>query len=426
MVFASDGTALVSWNAQRALAQPGVFAGRLAVRRGDGAVSSVQSIADTLAAPPVLYRDNRVALLRAHREPLDRSGTLQRVRLSVSYGRVDALVRRTRKDIVTYTAVPSDQDAGPAMAASRDGEVAVAWVQLRPRGADRYLVRVATGRPGRVFAPARTLATGSVGTRESQAVAVAYGAAGELVIAYGTERRGTPRRRVVAVLARSPHGTFGRARILGPRDGLESLAVAAGAHGRAVVVWGTHDSGEESSRPWVVRAAVRRGRDFDATQILDPGGARLVSVPDRIALALTDDGRATVAWANALAGANPVKVATTDRGGRFGASTQLTPSGAVGDLAVSATGATLITWTGFEGGFGDERDTQALAALRPAEGTTFGPPELVGPPEPVAPQTPRAAFDPRTDTPVVVWSTSPPSLPPTASQAVIQLAARSG
>jgi hypothetical protein len=424
VVFASDGTALISWSAERALRQPGAFAGRLAVRRADGALTSVESIAEDLAAPPVRFRANRVALLRERRAALDRHGAMWRVSLSVSYGRVGTPVQRMREAVAAYTAVPSDQDAGPAIAASPGGEVAVAWVQLRRGSTDRYQVRVSTGRPGHGFAPPRTLATGSVGTRESQAVAVAYGAAGELVIAYGTERPGTPRRRVVAALARSPDGTFGRPQILGPRDGLESVVVAAGARGRAVVAWGTHDSGEENSRPWVVRAAVRRGHEFGAAQVLDPGGTPFASIPDRIALALTDDGRATLVWANAFAGANPVKVATTNGGGRFGASTQLAPSGAVGDVAVSATGATLVTWTSFEGVFGGDHDTRVMAAVRSGESTAFGPPEAVGPPMPIAPQTPRAAFVPRTDTAVVVWSTSPPSLPPTAPQAVIQLATR--
>src|SRR4051794_17017962 len=63
VVFASDGRAFISWSAQRALARPALFAGRVAVRAADGALRSVQSITQDLAAPPVRYRDNRVALL---------------------------------------------------------------------------------------------------------------------------------------------------------------------------------------------------------------------------------------------------------------------------------------------------------------------------------------------------------------------------
>ena len=55
------------------------------------------------------------------RAALDHYGATGQVRLSVSYGRVETPVGKVREEVAVYTAVPSDQDAGPAIAASRDG-----------------------------------------------------------------------------------------------------------------------------------------------------------------------------------------------------------------------------------------------------------------------------------------------------------------
>ena len=57
-------------------------------------------------------------------------------------------------------------------------------------------------------------------------------------------------------IRRPGHG-FGGAHVLGDRQPLTTLVAASNRLGQIVVAWGSQDSGEEASRPWVVRAAVR-------------------------------------------------------------------------------------------------------------------------------------------------------------------------
>jgi hypothetical protein len=128
-----------------------------------------------------------------------------------------------------------------------------------------------------------------------------------------------------------------------------------------------------------------------------------VDLPRQIAISMTRDGIATVAWSNALGDAYPLRVASTDATGRFASATQLDSSGAVGDLASSPGGTTLLTWTSFTGQFGDGQGTRILPAVRPAGAVTFGPPETVASSDQIAAGGPHAAFDPRNEQPTAVW-----------------------
>lgn len=397
LLFANDGSALISFHFARTTALPPAI-GRLAVRRSDGTIARVKTMPDDLPAPPVGYGANRVALLRERAVPVATNALEQRVRLSVSRGTVAAPLAGTPVPVAAFSGFAG---ARPAIAARRDGEVAVAWTQLQPAlpaGHVAFIVRVAIERPGQAFGRPRTLASG---IRDgSGVVALAYGSDDELVIAYASDRS---RRRVIAATVRAADGTFGRAQVLGPREGLDSLAVAAASHGRDVVAWGTQDPGQETSKPWIVRAAARHGRAFGAAQVLDAGGKTFVDLPRRIALGMTRDGLATVAWSNAVGDTYPLRVATSDATGRFASATQLDASGAVGDLALSTRGSTLLSWTSFHGQFGSEQATQVLAALRPAGARAFAAPEVVAAADQVGVDGPRAAFDPRNDVPTVVW-----------------------
>ena len=109
--------------------------------------------------------------------------------------------------------------------------------------------------------------------------------------------------------------------------------------GQVVIAWGSQDSGEEASRPWVVRAAVRPGVSFGPAVVLDPGGARDFA-PGALAATMSDaDSAATVAWTNVSGppGAEtfPLRTATRVGGRRFGAATEVSPNGVLGGLAVT-------------------------------------------------------------------------------------------
>ena len=94
---------------------------------------------------------------------------------------------------------------------------------------------------------------------------------------------------------RRPGRGFGGAHVLGDRQPLTTLVAASNRLGQIVVAWGSQDSGEEASRPWVVRAAVRPGVSFGPVVVLDPGGARDFA-PGALAATMSDaDSAATVA-----------------------------------------------------------------------------------------------------------------------------------
>jgi hypothetical protein len=153
-----------------------------------------------------------------------------------------------------------------------------------------------------------------------------------------------------------------------------------------------------------VHAAIRSARSarFGATQVLDPGGPA-IRPHGRVALGVAHDGSAVVAWSSPhgsyRAGIHSaVRVATAGLRGRFGAQRELAPSGAVGDVAVGADGATIVVWSQL---VPEEEERDVIAAVRPRGASAFAAPEAVSPSEHAA--MPVAAFDPRTGRPVVAW-----------------------
>jgi hypothetical protein len=105
-------------------------------------------------------------------------------------------------------------------------------------------------------------------------------------------------------------------------------------------------------------------------------------------------------------------VASADARGRFGASTELAPNGALGDIALGAGGATLLVHSVFPSPFGATGDAQVLSSTRPEGVSVFEAPETVAGPEPVSGDGPRASFSPRDGTAVAVWPThATPSRP---------------
>jgi hypothetical protein len=248
VLFGRDGSALISLSFERATLRE---RGQVIVRRPDGRIARVQTTHDELPAAPVGYGADHVAVVRQRAVPAPPPNALGvRVRLSVSRGTVAVPISGRPVPVAEFPALSGSR---VAIAARRDGEVAVAWTQLQLRRATS-VVRMAIARPGQGFGPPRRLTSG---VRDAAPeVTLAYGSGDELVIAYATDRG---RCRVMAATVRSPTGQFRRAQVLGPREGGDSLAAAATGDGHDVVAWGTQDTGIKTSKPWVVRAAVRRG-----------------------------------------------------------------------------------------------------------------------------------------------------------------------
>jgi len=404
------------------------FAGHVGVVAPSAAPALVRSVPDSLAAPPALYGHDRALVLRSV-VLSSAANANRRVRLSASIATAAGALSRAH-ELTRATLVRA-----PALAADPRGDAVAAWVELTPKRAPRefdarYRVRVAQRSAGGRFGRAVTLldATGTPTDHGGQ-IAAGYGADGTIVVVYAN------RRTLDAFVRRPGHGWSTR-RTLGANAGFVEADVAVGAHGRAVVAWGTQDGGEEANRPWVVRAAfLPAGHSvFRPAQVIDPGGA--VDRPaGTVAAALGADGRGLVTWSGVALDpapgsqgpfSYPVRVAASDGSGRFGAYQGVAPSGAAGDAAIAPDGGALVTWAGLAQHTFDSQDGVGIfAALRAAGADTFTAPEAVAPGEPAL--DPRAAFDPVSGVASVVWAGRPGGHTPAngvASDALLRLARR--
>ena len=365
-----------------------------------------------LVAPPVAYGAGRAAYLRRSARDRDIAPIMT---LGVSLG--DVAGNPGRFHHLSSLAVPDSA----AIAANDAGVVAVSWTEAT-RGIDGR-VRLAVRRGEGRFARPVTVAAGAVGrptggTVSGRGVALAVDGRGQVIVAYQRER-GRARTIEARILGRR----LGKPQTLGPQRGLVDLSAAEAPSGRAVVAWGSQDVGEEANEAYRVYASVRSAgaARFATAQALDRGGPA-IRPAGTVALAIGRDGSAVVAWSSPLgsyaAGTrSAVRVATAGSRGRFGAQRELAPSGAVGDVAIGADGAAIVVWSQLEG---EQEPVQAIAALRPAGASDFGPPEAASPSERAS--YPAAAFDPRTGQPVVVWSATPAG----AQGQVLRVARRSG
>ena len=426
--FGADGTALLSWSEHGTT--PGgaeTVQTRFASRRHDGSVVQGGTLAGSLLAPPLVYGRNRTVVLRA--QPRTTPTGRTRTRLDVAFGTTARPLGSRFRRVADFQTI-GDWEA-PALAVAENGEVAVAWTEFRqgPQQNEfdgRHGVRVVFGRAGRGFGRSRTVAAFPYLNRDSQTVAVAYGGRGELVMAYSIGRRTARSPLAVAARVRRAGRAFGRAQVLGTRRENGSLAAAIAPSGRAVVVWGSQDGGEEVHSPWIVRAAIRPPkRRFDRAATIDPGDAPS-RADKRLAVTVAADGSATAAWGN-VRGSEPsaqfpVRTATAPAAGGFGPITQLAETGIVGSAVAATDGTTLVTWTNATPRYGPPGPVpgDVLAALRFPDAPALGPPETVSSSE-LDEAAPAAAFDPLTSRPTVIWPAADGG-----SSSVAQLATRTG
>jgi hypothetical protein len=398
------------------------------VREAAGGVPvRVVSTRDTIAAGPALDASGNGLVLRTRVLGSDDNGYRKErlgwsaVRPDGTVGSVHALARAT-------------VNTSPAIAVDRRGDALAAWVEYRPPrpgglwGTNRVMAawRSAGGDFGR---PLVLRTTQYLSYEHGGTVRAAMSPAGRAIVTYDDARftRGAPMRRVLAWV-RTPRTRFGPTLVVGPQDGFADVALLVTARGRAVVVWGSQDGGEEANKPWIVRASALApgARRFAPVQVLDRGEGINRSMGDVVAAAGAD-GRVLAAWSR-VGGASgrmrafPVLAATSDAHGRFAPAQTLAPYGAVGGAAVRSDGTQIVTWAHV---VEYQVTDQAMAAVRAPSAAAFGAPEAIAAADHALP--PVVAFDPKTASPVVAWPARPRGADPSngiGTTAILRIARR--
>jgi hypothetical protein len=299
----------------------------------------------------------------------------------------------------------------PVVAAANDGDIAIAWTEVRGRFSEEGRLWLARRSRNAPFHRPSVLA----GSRNPRSASVAWDSQGNLLVAYARLFRSHGRTvRDVAVRVRRAAHPFGPARPIGPSQGVSDVVAGFAPGGRMYVAWGTQDGGEEANQPRRVYAAsaISPSHRFAETQVLDPGGA-IDRPAGRVVLAIGNDGSATVGWSAVLrtgagAFAYPALVASADPAGHFAAAQQLAPSAAMEDLAFGPDAQMLAVFSTLPHG-NYQQGEQVLAALRPRGAAQFDAPEVVSPVERALEA--RGAFDATTGRPTVVWTGQPDAGP---------------
>jgi hypothetical protein len=368
--------------------------------------------ATLVAAPAVYGRRGAAYLRRPSPRPRERLRTLS-VSLGTVPGSLGHVQPLARVDVSRSGAISARLAADPS------GNVAAVWLEPRrpPRAGDatpRLRVRIALRRPGQTFGRPTTIGEAVEYTEGGNLLDAAYGANGDLVVTFQRTHARAVSQRTLELAARvKRHGhRFGRLQTLGPSVGSSSIATAVSPAGAAVVAWGTQDGGEGVEQPWAVRAATlgsRAGR-FAKAQLLDPGLAARSVGP--VSAAIGRDGTATVAWSGirrSTRGTYPVRVATTDASGRFGAPAELASNGVARGVVTAADGATTVLWGPLTDPEAESVD--AIVASRRAPGAAaFAAPEPLTLGE-LAVNDAALALDPRTQRPAALWLGAPGTPP---------------
>jgi hypothetical protein len=297
----------------------------------------------------------------------------------------------------------------PKLAVNARGDAAIAY--YRNLGGTNNRVMVSLRRAGGSFGAPFQVAHGRI-----RSVAVAVGPRGDVLVAW--DARGTIQARY-----RSPSASGFQ-----PIETISSdptffaqIQAAVTDGGRCYVAWSAKFLSEGGSQgPVFDQVAVRpAGHRFRTAQRLESDGESFAQRP--VALALTENRDATVAWTGFDGANSRVRVASTDPAGRFGAPKDVSPAGrdgVVSDLA-AAGGTRLVVWDN-----GSFDANQVFAALAPPGGP-FGAAEAVS-----AAQEARAGHATLTGVPTVVWTNRPAgSHPPgglDALQTFAQAATRTG
>lgn len=345
---------------------------------GRGAPGTPRSLTPyDLAAPPVAYGNTRAVLLQ--RRTLDTR--CRRSRLVVSFASLPGSLgtRRTLDSDVNLRHA--------AVAVNAGGQAAAVWTEdkgYRGRRANDDRLYLALRPAGGRFGAPSVL----VGSGKLSSVSVAYGAGGDLLVAFerqAIDASGQPgSRRVQARFRRTGHG-FGAIADLGPEQGVTDLVTAVTPGGRGYVAWGTQDGGIEANDPFNVYAASKAAgpHSFHTARHLFGGEGRNIERPDgRLALVTTGENGLLAFGAVADAGPTigtlrPVLVSSTDASATFQAPVLVAGgNGAVGGVATQPDGTVTVVWTGQPIGLVPGA-TGIFAATRPPGGAFPATPELV-------------------------------------------------
>jgi hypothetical protein len=275
---------------------------RLMGVQADGSAGALRTLPG-LVQEPVTYEGDGLVWARqtslgtvTRTVPNGKGGTkslkLTNYRLGISVGKTASASLGTSRSF--GTAVLDE----PAMIAGNPkGSVVMAWSDV---GSDGVVRVYASWRRG--DATAKTVRLGTpkkISTsRSSRLLAVAAGAGGRAVIVYQTGASDSTRRLYVRSLSmgRDELGKPQTLRRGGP--GFPSATASIGAKGRAVVAWGEQDAASERSKPYVVRATTRdtdRVR-FAVPKPIDKGGTAVRAPGGALVSAVDPAGRPTVAW----------------------------------------------------------------------------------------------------------------------------------
>jgi hypothetical protein len=443
LAFSPTGTGLAGWLVRAqppgSGGLPGAFnvnyqgdndgyTSRLAALGAGATLGTPRVVPDIVVAGPALDGAGRGLLLRSHILSSDPNGH-RRQRVTWASVTAHGLIGQSHPLV---TATLSDP---PSLVVDARGDAVAAWSEYRPPKTPQALwgsfrIRAAWRRAGHAFgSPVTLFVTQALDYEHNGAVTAAIGRTGRAIVVFPDAhetRHGN--RRFVYAWTRTAGSRFGPTLTVGRQAGFARVGAAVTDQGRAIVAWGTQDGGEEANRPWTVYAAALApdARRFGATQTLDPGAG--VERPfGGVALATGPGGRATVAW-SAVRGSGaglsfPAMTATSDPTGRFAPAQTLAPSGAVGGVAVRRRDGAAIVT--WANVVGIQQTNQAMAAVRPAGSATFGAPEAIADPDVADPPT--VAFDPVTGRPTAAWPARPNGVDPSRGvgpTAILRVATR--
>lgn len=274
---------------------------RLMGVQADGRPGALRTLSG-LIRDPVPYEGDGLVWARQkslgsvdRRVPDGKGGTrtvkLTRYRLGISVGKTASAGLGTQR---SHGEAVLDE---PAMIAGNPkGSVVMGWSDVGDDGVVRVYASWRRGEKGKTvrLGSPKKIST----SRSSRLLAVAAGAGGRAVIVYQTGASDSTRRLYVRSLSmgRDELGKPQTLRRGGP--GFPSATAAIGAKGRAVVAWGEQDAASERTKPYVVRATTRdtdRVR-FAVPKPIDKGGTTVRAPGGALVSAVDPQGRATVAW----------------------------------------------------------------------------------------------------------------------------------
>ena len=401
LVVSQDGRALASWRFQDAIGDASRTGASSASRPpGAGAFERPRALVPRTGADRraetveglAAYGRSR-ALLASTR--IVGTAVARRIRLEVRFGRTDGrfgdriTIRRAGR-----TARTASRIAGVDLAVNASGDAAVAWYEDRGVRTDR--VYVSLRRAGGRFGAPRRLATGRI-----RGVAVAVGASGDVLVAW--DARGVLRTRFKPRARRG----FRAADTIRSEDAFfADMQPVVTPNGRAVLAWSAQLVGEGGeSGELYYQAAVRpsgAGR-FRRAKVLEQLGREQRDRP--IDAVVDSTGRVVVAWSGLDGATRRVRAAADDPSGGFGPAQDVSAPGEdalLSGLAAGPGGRLIAVW---DGGVEDPASS-VRAAVAPAAGEPFGPPESVSPAGQEA-RFGRAAFDPASGRATIVFSNRP-------------------